>query len=127
MNSALSFFFFKNILLTPLLAWGTMHGFIGFTRALNLSSIQKIKKLKVIVLLIVFYTSIPIFYKNNFAFSPLFDLLKELTSSVLLGLIWTWLLLEFSEAIGHPLKNPRLFYLWTLISIMAFGIFSLTR
>ena len=127
MNSALSIFFFKNILLTPLLAWGTMHGFIGFSRALNLSSIKKIKKLKVIGLLILFYCSIPIFYKNNFSFSPLFDLLKELTSSLLLGLIWTWILLEFSEAIGHPLKNPRIFYLWTLISIMAFGIFSITR
>ncbi len=118
--------FYKNILLTPFFALGTMYAILEFARVLHFS-LTKIRKLKIIGLFIVFYCSIVIFYKNRLSFPPLLDLLTQIGFSLLLGVIWTWILIELCKAIGRRLKNPRIYSLWLLISIIAFGLFSLTR
>jgi hypothetical protein len=126
MIDSIGFFFLKNILIAPFFAWSSLYLVVGFKEGLNLSII-KIKKLKIIGLFLAFYVSIAIFYKNNIFLPPVFDFLRQISFSIVLGIIWTFLLIEFSDALGHRFKKPKIFLLCFLISCIAFGLFTITR
>jgi hypothetical protein len=126
MIDSIALFCLKNALITPFFACSSMYLILGFKKSLNLS-ITNIKKLKTIGLFIVFYFSIAIFYKNKISLPPIFDFLRQISFSSLLGVIWTFLLIELSDALGHRFKKPKLLYLWFLISCIAFGLYSISR